>query len=152
MSSTTLARAAGLAIQQLKINGVEFGAVPNFAVFIDTHRDQPHVGSFENDIHRGECKPTLVHLMPLTTSPAGLQDWALLRASDGRTLVLHEKHRFIDVEWWGDFLARAIADTGSLPLDSNGMLPTSHLRDARAKKYLLKSFRQMVVSRQRTTP
>ena len=35
-------------------------------------------------------------------------------------------------------------NNGSDPRDGSGSLATSHFRDARAKVYLLKSFRQMV--------
>ena len=45
------------AIYQLPVvekNGLEI--VENFGIFIDTHRDQPHVGTFTDDIHRGHCR------------------------------------------------------------------------------------------------
>lgn len=148
MASTTMSRASALPTSTVTIGGVSMEVVKNFAIFIDTHRDQPHVGSFHPDIHRGTCKPTLVHLLESSN------DFYLVHNETGGTLKLDEKHRFLDVDWWAGFLADWWAEHGELPVDKDGFMPTSHLRDPRKKTYFLRSFRQMVVINQMkgTTP
>lgn len=147
MASTTYLRAAGLPRTQVTINGETLEVVKDFAIFIDTHRDQPHVGMFEDDIHRGTCKPTLVHL--ITKKGAGDElTYFLWRNENGEKLKLHEKHKFITVDWWKGFLLDCMSETGKLPVNSEGYMATSHLRDARANRYKLKSFRQIVVHHQ----
>lgn len=149
MASTTLSRASGLATEDVTVNGDTRTAVKDFAIFIDTHRDQPHVGSFDDDVHRGTCMPVLVHLVPPhwgKNSPT-YADWTLWNAATGASMPLHEKHKFVSIDWWTKYLAEYIADNGELPLDGKGSMPTSHLRDARAQKYKLRSFRQIVVER-----
>jgi hypothetical protein len=149
MASTTYTRATGLATEDVTVDGETLSAVKDFAIFIDTHRDQPHVGSFDDDVHRGTCKPTLVHL--LAPDPAAmtgkLTDWTLWNAQTGQRLPLHEKHKFVSLDWWTKYLAEYIQDNGELPFDGKGFMPTSHLRDARAGTYKLRSFRQIVVER-----
>lgn len=117
--------------------------VPDFGVFIDTHRDQPHIGSFFEDIHRGSCRPTLVHLQvdDATTNPAKL---FIVEPGSGKLLPLHEKHLFVTPAFWGEFLVAFMMEHGQPPLDAEGIMVTSHLRDPRAKVYKLKSFRQML--------
>jgi hypothetical protein len=165
MASTTMSKASRLATEDVTVNGDTHEAVKNFAILIDTHRDQPHVGMFAEDIHRGECKPTLVHLLgPAAigrlaatgrlgsgpTIPAGRgshPDWWLWHATTGQTMALHDKHRFVSVNWWTNYLANYIAEYGLLPIDDKGFMPTKYLRDPRAKRYQLRSFRQIVVER-----
>lgn len=136
MASTTIKRALKL---PLKLVDGEL-LVQDFGYFIDTHRDLPHVGMFEDDLHRGMCKPTKVHYVP---SDSGGPGW-LQRASDGKRLELHPAHKFVTDEWFRSFLVKRIAETGKSPLDGNGEMPTSLLRDPRAKRYDLASFRQIV--------
>lgn len=115
-------------------NGIEI--IEGFGVFIDTHRDQPHVGSFAEDIHRGMCLPTLVDYVR--------NDDYLRHPQTGMLLQRHDKHLFIEPEAWGQFLIEWMMTNGSDPRDGEGSLPTSHFRDSRKKLYLLRSFRQMV--------
>lgn len=110
--------------------------LPEFGMFIDTHRDQPHVGSFADDIHRGACLPTLVDYV--------VNDDLLRNPNTGKLLVRHEKHQFITAEAWGEFLLKALIENGADPRAGDGTLPTSHFRDARKGIYVLRSFRQMV--------
>lgn len=122
-------------LKKTKRNGLEI--VENFGVFIDTHRDQPHVGVFYDDIHRGQCRPVQVDYV--------VGDDLLIDQETGQTLQRHDKHMFVEPEWYATFLINWLMENGKDPRDSNGCMPTSHFRDARAGKYLLKSFRQMVV-------
>jgi hypothetical protein len=110
--------------------------VPEFAVFIDTHRDQPHVGNFDPDIHRGMCKPTPVGYDTVTDE--------IVDIATNQRLARHEKFLYVTNEWYVQFMIDKLLE-GISPLDSNGQMATSHLRDPRAKKYLLKSFRQIVL-------
>ena len=116
------------------INGLE--VIEGFGIFIDTHRDQPHVGTFNEDIHRGMCNPMLVDYVR--------KDDFLRDPKTGKLLHRHDKHLFIEPEAWGAFLTAWFMDHGEDPRDGSGSLPTSHFRDARKKVYLLRSFRQMV--------
>lgn len=113
--------------------------IKDFGIFIDTHRDQPHVGSFHEDIHRGQCRPTPVDYV--------VGEDLLLEPESGQTLQRHDKHLFVETEWYQNWLMDWLTANGSLPTDGEGVMPTSHFRDPRAKTYLLKSFRQMVVAR-----
>ena len=113
--------------------------IKGFGIFVDTHRDQPHVGSFYEDIHRGECRPTQVDYV--------VDEDLLVDPETGKVLQRHEKHMFVDTDWYQDWLMNYLVENGNVPTNAEGVLPTSHFRDPRAKKYLLKSFRQMVVSR-----
>jgi hypothetical protein len=117
--------------------------VPDFGVFIDTHRDQPHIGTFHEDIHRGSCRPVMVHLQveDAEVDPVKLY---LVEPTTGKALPIHEKHMFVTPEFWAEFLMTFIMEHGQPPLDSEGVMITSHLRDPRAKVYKLKSFRQML--------
>lgn len=153
MASTTAARAASLPVGAVTTptGGALGNVVENFAVFIDTHRDQPHVPTFGTDIHRGMCQPVVVHYGP--ARPPARPDPLLFRASDGATINLDEQHhKFISIDWWTSFVLDYMQAHGTTPLDGDGMMPTSHLRDARAKRYLLRSFRQIVVEHQRNQP
>ncbi len=113
--------------------------IADFALFVDTHRDQPHVGSFHEDIHRGQSRPTKVDYDPNNDT--------LIEQSTGKMLQRHDKHMYIEESWFGEFLVNRMLNGESDPRDSDGVMATSHLRDARAKVYLLKSFRQIVVER-----
>lgn len=110
-----------------------------FGVFIDTHRDQPHVGGFAEDIHRGQCVPTPIDYM--------IGDDILINRETGILLQRHDKHLFITNDEWSNFLVTSLMESGVDPRSGDGSLPTSHFRDARHKIYLLKSFRQMVMNR-----
>lgn len=139
MASTTLKRALSLPLAV--VDGELL--VQDFGYFIDTHRDMPHIGMFEDDLHRGMCKPTKVHYMPSPLS-SGHPGW-IVRASDGKKLELHPKHQFVTEDWFKSFLVQRVVQAGSTPLDGNGEMPTSLLRDPRNKVYHLMSFRQMVM-------
>ena len=121
-------------IPAVEANGLQI--IRDFGVFIDTHRDQPHVGTFLEDIHRGQCAPTMVDYI-VGDDMLRHQDTAML-------LQRHDKHLFITPQDWGEFLVKFMMDNGSDPRDGAGSLPTSHFRDARKGVYMLKSFRQMV--------
>jgi hypothetical protein len=110
--------------------------IEGFGIFIDTHRDQPHVGTFNEDIHRGMCNPMLVDYIRA--------DDYLRDPQTGALLQRHDKHMFIEPEAWGQFLTDWLMTTGQDPRDGAGSLPTSHFRDARKQVYLLRSFRQMI--------
>jgi len=110
--------------------------IEDFAVFIDTHRDQPHVGVFYSDIHRGQCRPTMVDYI--------IGDDLLIDRADGATLYRHDKHQFVTGSYFAEFITNELMVNGADPRDGNGCLPTSHFRDARAKVYELKSFREIV--------
>lgn len=120
------------------INRAGMKVVENFAIFIDTHRDQPHVGTFGDDIHRGFCRPTKVDYV--------IGEDSLLNQETGEKLQRHDKHMYVDEDWFAGFLIEwMMSHEGKSPLDNDGMMPTSHLRDPRAKVYQLKSFRQMAM-------
>jgi hypothetical protein len=126
---------------------VTLNVVPGFAVFIDTHRDQPHVPTFEGDIHRGWCKPTLVDYAP---PPDGspVDNLGHIVRSDGRVIEVDPKHRFVDLDWWTDYVTSYVIENGRSPVmgpgEFEGQLPTAHLRDSHKKVYHLKSLRQIV--------
>lgn len=113
--------------------------VENFGIFIDTHRDQPHIQGFHADIHRGQCVPILVDYI--------IGDDYLRDPVVGDIILRHDKHLFITEEEWGQFLLNYLMENGTDPRDGSGALATSHFRDARKKVYLLKSFRQMVIAK-----
>lgn len=116
-------------------NGVTI--IKDFAMFIDTHRDQPHVGVFFEDIHRGQCRPVKVDYL--------VEDDSVVDQGTGRVLARHEKFMFVTEEFWANFLVEyMIEHNGNDPRDGEGCLPTSHFRDARAKVFHLKSFREIV--------
>ena len=148
MTSTTFARADRLNTEEISIGTVDMEVVKDFAIFIDTHRDHPHVGMFDPDIHRGTCKPTLVHMLPPVTPAVEWADWTVVNAETGATLPLHSKHKFVDKQWYQRWLMDYIMENGEAPIGENGFLSTTKLRDARAGVYKLRSFRQMVVERQ----
>lgn len=121
-----------------KLNFVEQNGlriVKDFGVFIDTHRDQPHVGSFHEDVHRGMCAPMMVDYV--------IDDDYLRNPEDGKLLQRHHKHLFLEPEAWGAWLLEQLMTKGD-PRDGDGLLPTSHFRDPRKGIYMLKSFRQIV--------
>jgi len=115
-------------------NGLKI--LPDFAMFLDTHRDQPHVGVFFDDIHRGQCRPTAVDYV--------IGDDLLINKETGEILNRHDKHMFITSDYYAEFLTTYLMANGTDPRDGAGCLPTSHFRDARAKVYELKSFREIV--------
>jgi len=118
----------------------KFGVImiEEFGVFMDTHRDQPHIGSFSDDIHRGHVLPTPVDYI--------VGDDALRNRDTGKILQRHDKHLFIEQETWGTFLVNYLMTKGEDPRSGDGSLPTSHFRDARNGVYALRSFRQMVMA------
>jgi hypothetical protein len=122
-------------------NGLHY--IREFGLFIDTHRDQPHVGCFEDDIHRGMCKPTNVDYI--------LDSDEYYEPVSGKVLQRHAKHQFVDPQWLADYEVTAMM-SGKDVRDQQGFMPTSHLRDARAKKYHLWSFRQVVMSHYNKRP
>lgn len=150
MASTTRTKASSLPTTPTTVPGrtTPFAVVPNFAVFIDTHRDQPHVPTFEGDIHRGMSRPTLVHYIPPPIGAPPEDLGQLMRVEDGLVIDVDLKHRFVETEWWNEFLTEYVMDHGVSPVansgDQKGQLPTSHLRNARTKVYKLKSLRQIV--------
>lgn len=152
MASTTKARAEALPTVSTPVTiggaAVPFAVVPNFAVFIDTHRDQPHVPTFEDDIHRGMARPTMVHYIPPVKGSPPEDLGSLMRVEDGRVIDVDPKHRFVEVDWWSEFVTEFVMDHGKSPVatsgDTKGQLPTSHLRNARTRVYKLKSLRQIV--------
>ena len=119
--------------------------VENFAVFIDTHRDMPHIGSFDDDLHRGVCKPTTVHALVAKDGSALLMD----AGGDHKLLKLHDKHLFVSIDWYQDFVVNHLMTSGSMPIDDDGKMPTKLLRDPRTGIYLLKTFGNMVRERAR---
>lgn len=124
-------------IPKVKTGSLEI--IEGFGIFIDTHRDQPHVGMFHEDIHRGQCRPTKVDYI--------VGEDMLVNNETGVSLQRHDKHMFVEEDWYQEWLMNWVAEHGTLPIDAEGVMPTSHFRDPRAKTYLLKSFRQMVVAR-----
>ncbi len=158
MTSSTLRRAASLPTTPFVVpvpntSGVtrELKVVENFAIFIDTHRDQPHVPTFEDDIHRGWCRPTLVHYAPPESQDP--DDWGLMvRTEDRRVIAVHPKHKFVEYEWWTSFITDWFLVHGTSPIaadgEQKGQLPTTHLRDSHRKVYFLKSLRQVVKAHQ----
>lgn len=165
MASTTRRRAMTLTTQAklfAKLTGpggtsddVTLHVVPQFAVFIDTHRDQPHVPTFEADIHRGWCKPTVVDYAPPPDSAPAAAMGHLIRA-DGRVIEVDPKHRFVETDWWVNWLTEYVIEHGTSPVQGPtgefaGQMPTSHLRDSHNKVYQLKSLRQIVKSHSATS-
>lgn len=157
MASTTRRRAMSLKTQAklfAKVTGpggdkdnVTLQVVPQFAVFIDTHRDQPHVPTFEADIHRGWCKPTVVDYAPPPEAAPADHMGHMIRA-DGRVIEVDQKHRFVELDWWTDYVTQYVIENGQAPIQGPGefagQMPTSHLRDSHKKVYKLKSLRQVV--------
>jgi hypothetical protein len=123
--------------------------VRDFAVFIDTHRDQPHVGTFHGDIHRGECRPTTVHARMVVdiSRPTGQKVIQLVHPETGAILPLHPKHLFVSAEWYETWFVNWIMEHGTGPLDDEGKMVTTHFRDPREKRYVLKTFGAMVRER-----
>jgi hypothetical protein len=91
--------------------------IENFAQFIDTHRDQPHVGAFYDDIHRGQCRPTPVDYV--------LEDDVLINRETGEVLRRHDKHMFVTNEYYAQFLLDCLMTKGADPRDGSGCMPTS---------------------------
>jgi len=108
----------------------------DFGIFIDTHRDQPHVGAFYDDIHRGQCRPVAVDYV--------IGDDMLINRETGELLNRHDKHMFVTGAYYAEFITNYLMINGTDPRDGAGCMPTSHFRDARAKTYELKSFRELV--------
>lgn len=111
--------------------------IEEFGLFVDTHRDHPHIGTFHDDIHRGQCAPMMVSY--------AIEDDVFIDQVSGRIVHRHDKHMFVSEEWFSNFLLNSMmAGTGD-PRDSEGLMPTSHLRDARSSVYHLLTFRQVVM-------
>lgn len=152
MASTTFVRARALPTTPITLpNGTIRHGVAQFAVFIDTHRDKPHVQSFEADIHRGWCKPTPIHYFAPDPDGLGTMMRVESRMNSGPVMPIEidASHRFVSIEWWEKFLLDSMLEMGRPPFSTDpeflGMMPTSVLRDPRRKVYHLKSLRQMIV-------
>ena len=120
-------------LPHIEKNGLRI--VEKFGFFVDTHRDQPHIGTFHEDLHRGRCAPILVDYV--------IGDDYLRNPETGSLIERHEKHLFITEEQWRSYLMERLM-AGEQPRDADGSLPTSHFRDPRRGIYTLRSFRQMV--------
>lgn len=112
--------------------------IEDFGQFVDTHRDLPHIGSFSSDMHRGKCK-----IIPVSYD---VDNDRFVDPESGLALQRHPKHMFVDPKWWTEYLVDALS-TGVDPTDDKGQISTSILRDPRAKRYHLWSFRQVVMSK-----
>ena len=160
MASTTYRRISVLPRRTITHPDLgELVVVKNFGVFVDTHRDLPHVGSFEDDLHRGTCKPVVVHFWrtnaqtydssnsAAVTMARNNPNGVLVHAVNNRLLPLHDSHRFVTTGWWQNFIQEYILDFGvdSFAPDGSLWLSTSKLRDPRRGVYKLKSFRQIVM-------
>ncbi len=155
MASSTVRRGLELQTEDISLDdGSEETGVRNFGMLIDTHRDVPHVPTFSNDIHRGWCRPTLVHWQPPAPDTLAVEPdhMGFLFTQAGGWGEVHLAHRFITNEWWGEYVLDYVMDHGKTPTDhagdENGSMPTKFLRDPRGKVYLLRSFRQMVLHHQ----
>lgn len=137
MASSTFSRAAELPRNAENI-------FEGFGWLLDTHRDLPHIGSLDDDLHRGMCRPIRVDLQYLPMS----SEWMLVTPDRSRTLRLDPAHKFVTEEQMRDLILQSMVTTGKTPFDSDGRMPTSLVRDPRKKIYKLKSFRQMVVMHQ----
>jgi len=144
--STTLDLFSRLKHEDLATTSGSLHVVRDFAVFIDTHRDQPHVGTFHRDIHRGECRPTTVHAR-MTSDAKGQRIIQLIHPEAGEILGLHPKHLFVGAEWYETWFVEWIMSHGTGPLDDEGKMVTTHFRDPREKRYVLKTFGYMVRER-----
>lgn len=114
--------------------------IHEFGLFVDTHRDQPHVGNFDEDIHRGTCKPTMVDY--------DLDADTFIEVETGKTIKRHRKHLFVDPEWLAGYETNLLMQGNDLR-NQEGYIATSHLRDARAQRYHMWSFRQAAMDRRR---
>lgn len=146
MASTTLRKLGGPYFD-IEVGGVTYQGLPEFAMFLDTHRDLPHIGSFAEDLHRGVCRPTLVHWMPMSGADLGV----LIRATGTYTgdlmIDVHKEHRFLSIDAWRQFILAFMAENGGeAPVETSGKhmgeMPTRLLRDPRRALYLMRSFRQ----------
>jgi len=128
--------------------GTGIKVVKDLAVFIDTHRDHPHVGTFHPDIHRGECRPTTVHARifhkPTTGIDREQRIIQIVHPETGVILDVHPKHLFVSTEWYETWFVNWIMEHGTGPLDEEGKMVTTHFRNPREKKYDLKTFGYMV--------
>jgi hypothetical protein len=143
--STTLDLFSRLKHESLATSTGGVSVVKNFAVFIDTHRDQPHVGTFHHDIHRGECRPTTVHAR--MTTDKGQRVIQLIHPETMEILAYHPKHLFVSAGWYETWFVNWIMEHGTGPLDDEGKMVTTHFRDPREKRYVLKTFGYMVRER-----
>lgn len=143
--STTLDLFSRLKHEPLATSTGGMSVVKDFAVFIDTHRDQPHVGTFHHDIHRGECRPTTVHAR--MTTEKGQRVIQLIHPETMEILLYHPKHLFVSAKWYETWFVNWIMDHGTGPLDDEGKMVTTHFRDPREKVYVLKTFGAMVRER-----
>lgn len=113
-----------------------YPVVPEFGVVFDTHQDHAGRQQFYKP-DRGKCAPVLVDF-----DPASLK---LVHHQTGTWVPIDDRANFMTVEAWRAFVLQYAIEHGSTPLDSNGWLQTSLVRDARRSLHLFKSFRQIVV-------
>lgn len=116
------------------VNGIH--VIEEFGLFVDTHRDLPHIGTFHDDLHRGTCNPMMVSY--------AIEDDMFIDQTTGRAIKRHDKHMFVSEEWFSNFLLTSLMN-GEDVRDSDGMMPTRLLRDARGGVYKLLTFRQVVM-------
>lgn len=149
MASTTIARARAVSTPT---RGGSGRMIPEFGIFLDTHRDGA-CESFQRSIKRGWTMPTLVHfLLPDSHHPKG--QLTLVKGKEPRGVLITQRipvqdhFRFLETDWYNEWVIAYITDHGVAPFDSNGLLRTSHFRDARKRVYLVRTLRQMVVYHQ----
>jgi len=123
-------------VLQVPTNGN--GVIEDFGLFLDTHRDLPHIGTFHYDLHRGQCRPIMVNYDVTTMH--------LIEPVSGDEIELHPKHMFLDPEWFGSFLLQSLMAGNGDPRDKDGIMPTKLLRDSRSRVYHLWTFRQAAMS------
>lgn len=111
--------------------------VEHFAMLIEMHQDNDNAyAQFRHSFIRGQCAPIKVSYCPATFE---------LENEDGTAVDLrYREHRFLAIEDWSRFAMNYIMDNGVSPL-IDGTMPTRLLRDARAGRNELRSFRQMVI-------
>lgn len=123
-------------LNQIPVNGN--GIIEDFGLFLDTHRDLPHIGTFHPDLHRGQCRPIMVNYdVPNAT---------LIEPTTGQAIVLHQKHMFLSPEWFSNLLLQRMMAGEGDPRDGDGIMPTKLLRDSRARVYHLWTFRQAAMA------
>lgn len=145
MASTTSARADRLCDDFIDKRPV----IKELAIFLDTHLDGGGE-SFQSNIPRGVCVPTLIHFAPAygaqpprmyaaAPTPVGsMKEW----------ILFDDSQRFLTVDFFNDWILGEVMATGHAPLDSLGRTRTSHFRDARRRIHQVKTLRQVIVDRQ----
>ena len=110
--------------------------IADFAILIEMHQDKDGaIQTFRHAFVRGECAPIKVHF-----DPNGMD----LENDAGDIISLApDAQKFMTIEAWSLFVMNYIMETGDSPIQ-NGTMPTRLLRDARQKRNLLQSFRQIV--------